>query len=252
MLLSLSLDGEDILFEAEGTVEGEIVAEPRGTNGFGYDPIFFYPPFGRTLAELPRAQKSTVSHRGKAFAKLRDFLSSVGQLRTQLISVAKQEFERQRQTPGPRALRMRRTGFDHHTEPALAETGAPQNRFELQHIADGFLVALGAARLGRAHPQINSPGPAAGVTRPAQQGSSPPTYRIGLSISSLPNTPGLIIAVFSAATAPYDDPPKPVFDAPVATGYERAMNGITSRVTNSRVLASERIGAGRVQFVLDR
>jgi XTP/dITP diphosphohydrolase len=74
--------GEEILFEAEGTVEGEIVADPRGTNGFGYDPIFFYPPFGRTLAELPAAQKSTVSHRGKAFAKLRDFLSSAGQLRT--------------------------------------------------------------------------------------------------------------------------------------------------------------------------
>ena len=68
--------GGEILFEAEGTVEGEIVAEPRGTNGFGYDPIFFYSPFGRTLAELPTAEKATVSHRGKAFAKLRDFLSS--------------------------------------------------------------------------------------------------------------------------------------------------------------------------------
>ena len=66
--------GQRILFEAEGTVEGEIVAEPRGTNGFGYDPIFFYPPFGRTLAELDAARKSTVSHRGKAFGALRAFL----------------------------------------------------------------------------------------------------------------------------------------------------------------------------------
>jgi XTP/dITP diphosphohydrolase len=66
--------GNRIVFEAEGTIEGEIVAEPRGTNGFGYDPIFFYAPFGRTLAELDHAQKSTVSHRGKAFAALRAHL----------------------------------------------------------------------------------------------------------------------------------------------------------------------------------
>lgn len=71
--------GPRILFEAEGTVEGQIVAEPRGTNGFGYDPIFFYPPFGRTLAELDAAQKSTVSHRGKAFAALRAYLLDSGQ-----------------------------------------------------------------------------------------------------------------------------------------------------------------------------
>jgi XTP/dITP diphosphohydrolase len=66
--------GQRIVFEAEGMVEGEIVAEPRGTNGFGYDPIFFYPPFGRTLAELDAEQKSTVSHRGKAFGALRAYL----------------------------------------------------------------------------------------------------------------------------------------------------------------------------------
>jgi XTP/dITP diphosphohydrolase len=66
--------GNSIVFEAEGTIKGEIVAEPRGTNGFGYDPIFFYPPFGRTLAELDHAEKSTVSHRGKAFAALRTYL----------------------------------------------------------------------------------------------------------------------------------------------------------------------------------
>src|SRR4051812_14067762 len=59
---------DQILFEAEGIVEGTIVAEPRGDNGFGYDPILFYPPFGCTLAELPPADKSAVSHRGKAFA----------------------------------------------------------------------------------------------------------------------------------------------------------------------------------------
>jgi XTP/dITP diphosphohydrolase len=64
-----------ILYEAEGTVEGEIAREPRGTHGFGYDPIFFYPPLGVTLAEIPRAQKGAVSHRGKAFAALRAYLT---------------------------------------------------------------------------------------------------------------------------------------------------------------------------------
>jgi XTP/dITP diphosphohydrolase len=63
-----------IVFEAEGTIEGEIAAEPRGENGFGYDPIFFYPPLDRTLAEIPAQQKSTVSHRGKAFAQLAGFI----------------------------------------------------------------------------------------------------------------------------------------------------------------------------------
>ncbi len=66
--------GNDLLFEAQGVVEGEIASEPRGTNGFGYDPIFFYPPFGCTLAELDSARKSTVSHRGKAFSALRVWL----------------------------------------------------------------------------------------------------------------------------------------------------------------------------------
>jgi XTP/dITP diphosphohydrolase len=66
--------GDEILFEAEGTVEGVIAAEPRGENGFGYDPIFFYPPLGRTLAELDSIEKSAVSHRGKAFKALRDHL----------------------------------------------------------------------------------------------------------------------------------------------------------------------------------
>jgi XTP/dITP diphosphohydrolase len=64
----------EILYEAEGTVSGEILGEPRGANGFGYDPIFFYPPFGRTLGELDQASKSTISHRGQAFAALRAHL----------------------------------------------------------------------------------------------------------------------------------------------------------------------------------
>ena len=67
--------GDRILYEAEGVVNGELSDEPRGTEGFGYDPIFFYPPLNRTLAELGQSEKSAVSHRGQAFARLREFLA---------------------------------------------------------------------------------------------------------------------------------------------------------------------------------
>jgi XTP/dITP diphosphohydrolase len=65
--------GDATIFEARGTVEGRIV-EPRGSGGFGYDPIFFYPPYGCTFAEATAEQKAAVSHRGQAFGKVRDFL----------------------------------------------------------------------------------------------------------------------------------------------------------------------------------
>jgi XTP/dITP diphosphohydrolase len=67
-------DKEEVLYEAEGIVNGEIARAPRGTNGFGYDPIFYYPPFGCTLAELDPERKASVSHRGHAFAALREYL----------------------------------------------------------------------------------------------------------------------------------------------------------------------------------
>jgi len=73
--VALARDGK-ILFESEGIVRGETTAEPRGANGFGYDPIFFYPPLGRTLAELDLVEKAAVSHRGQAFAALRDYLAA--------------------------------------------------------------------------------------------------------------------------------------------------------------------------------
>lgn len=71
--IALARDGR-IVYEAEGIVRGELAEEPRGGNGFGYDPIFFYPPLHRTLAELAPAQKSAVSHRGQAFSQLRAYL----------------------------------------------------------------------------------------------------------------------------------------------------------------------------------
>ena len=64
-----------ITFEAEGVIDGRIADEPRGAQGFGYDPIFFYPPLGLTLAELDRDVKSRVSHRGKAFGALRRYIA---------------------------------------------------------------------------------------------------------------------------------------------------------------------------------
>jgi XTP/dITP diphosphohydrolase len=68
--------GAAILYEARGTIEGRVSDAPKGERGFGYDPIFFYPPLGRTLAELDEDQKASVSHRGQAFRQLRDHLAT--------------------------------------------------------------------------------------------------------------------------------------------------------------------------------
>jgi XTP/dITP diphosphohydrolase len=63
-----------ILVEASGVIAGEIAPEPRGSQGFGYDPIFYYPPYGCTLGEVDGARKAAVSHRGQAFRQLRERL----------------------------------------------------------------------------------------------------------------------------------------------------------------------------------
>ena len=64
------------VFACEAVVEGEIATAPRGAGGFGYDPIFTYPPFGRTLGEVSDAEKMAVSHRGQAFRSLRRWLET--------------------------------------------------------------------------------------------------------------------------------------------------------------------------------
>ena len=69
------VSGGQVRFQTEGIVEGRVSPEPRGTHGFGYDPIFLYPPEGRTLAELSDDQKRVVSHRGAAFRALREYLA---------------------------------------------------------------------------------------------------------------------------------------------------------------------------------
>ena len=68
--------GRQLLYETEETVEGWIAESPAGNEGFGYDPIFFYPPSGVTLAQIPRDEKSRISHRGKAFFALKEFLGA--------------------------------------------------------------------------------------------------------------------------------------------------------------------------------
>jgi XTP/dITP diphosphohydrolase len=68
---------DEVLFQAQETAHGLIAEQMCGPNGFGYDPLFFYPPFGRTFGEVPRAEKDRVSHRGKAFARLRAFLAGL-------------------------------------------------------------------------------------------------------------------------------------------------------------------------------
>ncbi len=65
-----------LLYECEAAVEGEIWPEPRGTHGFGYDPIFYFPPYGRTFGEVEDEEKLAVAHRGRAFRLLVDWLAS--------------------------------------------------------------------------------------------------------------------------------------------------------------------------------
>jgi len=68
-VLALARAGKT-LFTADGRVEGEILTTPRGHGGFGYDPLFFLPELGATMAEISLEQKHTLSHRGRAFRAL--------------------------------------------------------------------------------------------------------------------------------------------------------------------------------------
>jgi XTP/dITP diphosphohydrolase len=61
----------------EGVVEGYILEEPRGKGGFGYDPVFFLPQYGKTMAELSLAEKNKISHRAKALEKAKKILLNI-------------------------------------------------------------------------------------------------------------------------------------------------------------------------------
>lgn len=75
-LVAPSTDGAlaEPLFECTGEVVGEIATTARGSQGFGYDPIFYFPEYAATFGEVDDARKAVVAHRGKAFRVLRNFL----------------------------------------------------------------------------------------------------------------------------------------------------------------------------------
>ena len=64
-----------LIFETTATVEGRLADASAGPNGFGYDPIFFYPPYAKTFGEVSDEEKTAVSHRGQALRAFRDFLA---------------------------------------------------------------------------------------------------------------------------------------------------------------------------------
>lgn len=67
--------GSALTYEAR--CEGVIAEQPAGSNGFGYDPVFFYPPYNKTFAQLTREEKNRVSHRGKALAEFKSEFDKV-------------------------------------------------------------------------------------------------------------------------------------------------------------------------------
>lgn len=66
VIVGLKPHGPELV--ADGQVKGQILTAPKGTDGFGYDPLFFYPPFNKTMAEMTVDEKNAISHRGRALA----------------------------------------------------------------------------------------------------------------------------------------------------------------------------------------
>jgi len=75
--LALANPNGDIMLEVEGHCPGQILEVPRGEGGFGYDPVFFVPEAGLSFAEMPRALKAELGHRGRAFALLKPQLQAL-------------------------------------------------------------------------------------------------------------------------------------------------------------------------------
>ena len=69
---------EGQMIQARGEVHGELLRAPAGTGGFGYDPIFYYPPLGKTLAEVAPEEKNQVSHRARALKVLYEKMKEAG------------------------------------------------------------------------------------------------------------------------------------------------------------------------------
>jgi len=75
--LALANPNGDIMLEVEGHCPGQILEVPRGEGGFGYDPVFYVPEAGLSFAEMPRALKAELGHRGRAFALLKPQLQAL-------------------------------------------------------------------------------------------------------------------------------------------------------------------------------
>ena len=80
-VLALADPAGRIILTARDTVEGRILRAPRGSNGFGYDPLFLIDALGRTTAELPPAEKHAISHRGKALRRMKALMERAGLVR---------------------------------------------------------------------------------------------------------------------------------------------------------------------------
>jgi XTP/dITP diphosphohydrolase len=78
-VIAMAKHGRALVIVSE-QADGVLAKEPRGSGGFGYDPIFLFPELGSTYAELTPEQKNTYSHRGKAFRKLLNFMEAVADL----------------------------------------------------------------------------------------------------------------------------------------------------------------------------
>ena len=75
--LAIAAPNQEMLYRTQATSEGRIADAPRGSGGFGYDPIFLPHGFNETFGELPTDIKNAISHRGRALAKAREFLASL-------------------------------------------------------------------------------------------------------------------------------------------------------------------------------
>ncbi|MCL2170819.1 MAG: non-canonical purine NTP pyrophosphatase, partial [Defluviitaleaceae bacterium] len=75
-IMALAIPGGDIHI-IRGEIVGQIAHKPAGDNGFGYDPIFYVPKFGKTMAELTNEEKNSISHRGVALQAMRDLLIGI-------------------------------------------------------------------------------------------------------------------------------------------------------------------------------
>jgi XTP/dITP diphosphohydrolase len=84
---TIALVGPDTRQIFTGTCEGLIAEIPRGTNGFGYDPVFIEPSTGRSFAELTRTEKAAISHRGRALSQMKDWLRQANTLSTKFPDI---------------------------------------------------------------------------------------------------------------------------------------------------------------------